>query len=122
MSYIKIQRRGWQDEFTYREAVVFLKSLPEETLGQYVITHHGNHENGSDFLAKCKEESSPVNMPNQKHFSILQNEEGSLFFENEDISIQVSRKQFQKLLQKEYLNKLNIDLEKATQYYQNQLF
>ncbi len=122
MSYIKIQRRGWQDEFTYREAVIFLKSLSQDTLGQYVVTHHGEQENGSDFLEKCQEESSPVNISNQAHFSVLQNEEGALFFENEDISIQISRKQFQKLLQKEYVHQLNIDTEKAIQYYQNQLF
>lgn len=120
---IKIQRRGWQETFTYREAVLFLKSLASESLSEYWIEYDGKQKNGADFLDNYDDHKieSPVESVSID-FKITQNEEGALFFSNTIVSIQINRLQFQKLLEKDYTKQLTINTSKAIQYYQNQLF
>ncbi|MCP4520853.1 MAG: hypothetical protein GY827_04035 [Cytophagales bacterium] len=122
MANIKIERRGWSDTFSQREAVLFLESLDNQTLTQYIIDYHGESLNGESFLERVKKEEYKTVQPAQKDFIIVQNEAGALFFENQDLSIQISRKQFQEMLQKNYLEKLTVQEEKAIQFYQSQLF
>lgn len=120
---IKIQRRGWQETFTYREAILFLKSLASESLSEYWIEYDGKQNNGADFLENYDDNKIEIPVTNESiDFKITQNEEGALFFSNNVISIQITRLQFQKLLEKQYTQQLPINPSKAIQYYQNQLF